>query len=140
MMILYKSGPWSVKLLNSFKVIVRKMKSLFEVPSYLNKEFFENALEDGLREPSVKIKDLKFTLGSECGENYCSRIFRVFVSYVVGDAENMENKSLIVKSIPIYEYNKFLEELAMFEKEKVFYYDILPKMEILLNNSKIAAK
>ena len=115
------------------------------VPDYLNKEFFVNALEEGLKEVKVNVHDINFTWGSNPGDNYCSCIYRVFIVYDTISNESNEPKekqkiSLIVKTIPITAETQFLEDVGVFVKEKLTYWDVLPRLAILSDGEQIGAK
>lgn len=112
-----------------------------EPPTYLNTEFFKAALEDGLREKRIEIKKIIFAEAIGGGENYCSKIYRVKGFYRSSRYQFDEEISLIVKSIVITPATQFLEELSVFLKEKIFYLDVLGKLELLIvDGSKFGAK
>lgn len=109
------------------------------VAEYLNEAFFTETLEDGLRESKVTLHEINFAWGSNPGDNYCSAIYQVsldFARWVDGkESEKREKISLIVKTIPITEETKFLEDVSVFIKEKQTYTDVLPRLDILSNGS-----
>nr|XP_014102552.1 uncharacterized protein LOC106627079 [Bactrocera oleae]XP_036221422.1 uncharacterized protein LOC106627079 [Bactrocera oleae] len=113
------------------------------VPDYLNEDFFVAALEEGLREIQLTVNEVTFEWGSNPGDNYCSRIYRVSVVYErqVDDDEPpvQEQRSLIVKTIPITEDTRFLEDVGVFLKEKLTYLDVLPRLQILVDGPKFSA-
>ena len=112
-----------------------------DIPTYLNKDFFKTALEDGLREKSVDIKKIVFNESNGGGENYCSNIYRARVFYNSSSCYLDKDVALIIKSISISPATQFLEDLAVFLKEKIFYYDVLGKLEVLSGgNCKFGAK
>ncbi|XP_065363812.1 uncharacterized protein LOC135957074 [Calliphora vicina] len=112
-----------------------------EPPAYLNKEFFKAALEDGLREKIVEIKNIIFAESSGGGENYCSKIYQVKALYRRSKYQLDEEIELIVKSIAITPATQFLDDLAVFLREKIFYSDVLGKLELLIaDGSKFGAK
>ncbi|ALC48450.1 CG9497 [Drosophila busckii] len=113
------------------------MKLLSEQPpKYLNEEFFKTALEDGLREMRVEIKKVVFSesSGSGAGENYCSKIYRARALYRSSKRQRDEELQLIVKIIAITPATQFLEELAVYLREKVFYFDVLGKLQVLIGD------
>ncbi|XP_018800095.1 PREDICTED: uncharacterized protein LOC108975815 [Bactrocera latifrons] len=113
------------------------------IPDYLNENFFVAALEEGLREIQVTVKEVTFEWGSNPGDNYCSRIYRVAIAYerLVDDDEPpvQEQRSLIVKTIPISKDTRFLEDVGVFLKEKITYFDVLPRLQILVDGEKFGA-
>ncbi|XP_017079549.2 uncharacterized protein LOC108113477 [Drosophila eugracilis] len=123
-------------------VIQNKQK--ISVPEYLNEQFFTETLEDGLRESKVTVKEIIFDWGSNPGDNYCSAIYRVeltFSKWVNGAESTATDKlSLIVKTIPITEATQFLEDVSVFIKEKQTYTDVLPRLEILSRGDRFGAK
>ncbi|BFF93391.1 uncharacterized protein DMAD_11252 [Drosophila madeirensis] len=125
-------------------MVVISNKQKISVPEYLNEEFFTEALEEGLRETKVTLKEIHFEWGSNPGDNYCSAIYRVqvtFAKWLDGkESASKEQLSLIVKTIPITEATQFLEDVSVFIKEKQTYTDILPRLEILSRGDKFGAK
>lgn len=113
-----------------------------EPPKYLNEDFFKAALEDGLRDMRVDIKKIIFSESSGGGgENYCSKIYRAKALYRSSKRQLDEELALIVKSIAITPATQFLEELAVYLREKIFYFDVLGKLEVLIGDgSKFGAK
>ncbi|XP_022210470.2 uncharacterized protein LOC111066298 [Drosophila obscura] len=111
-------------------------------PKYLNEEFFKAALEDGLRDMRVDIKKIIFAESSGGGgENYCSKIYRARALYRSSKRQLDEELAMIVKSIAITPATQFLEELAVYLREKIFYFDVLGKLEVLIGDgSKFGAK
>ncbi|XP_065364309.1 uncharacterized protein LOC135957488 [Calliphora vicina] len=123
-------------------MITKNDNNIF-VPAHLNEEFFVNALEEGLREVKVNIYEINFTWGSNPGDNYCSSIYRVLIDFDTSlDQEEPQEKqqiSLIVKTIPITPETQFLEDVGVFVKEKLTYWDVLPRLAILSNGDKFGA-
>ncbi|XP_039959784.1 uncharacterized protein LOC120774315 [Bactrocera tryoni] len=113
------------------------------VPDYLNENFFVAALEEGLRAIQVTVKELTFEWATNPGDNYCSRIYRIAVTYErLVDADEppvQEQRSLIVKSIPVPEDIRFLEDVGVFLKEKMTYLDVLPRLQVLVPCPKFGA-
>ncbi|KAM7347472.1 uncharacterized protein ACRADG_007038 [Cochliomyia hominivorax] len=122
--------------------VIKNENKIF-VPDYLNKEFFVTALEEGLREVKVNIHEINFTWGSNPGDNYCSSIYRVLIDYDTDfgqdDPKEKQQISLIVKTIPITSETQFLEDVGVFVKEKLTYWDVLPRLAILSNGDKFGA-
>lgn len=114
------------------------------VADYLNEAFFIETLEEGLRQSKVTLHEIDFAWGSNPGDNYCSAIYQVqldFSRWVTGkESEKREKLSLIVKTIPITEDTKFLEDVCVYIKEKQTYTDMLPRLDILSNGSTFGPK
>lgn len=121
-----------------------KNEQNINVPEYLNEAFFTETLEEGLRETKVTLHEINFAWGSNPGDNYCSAIYQVqldFARWVGGkESDKREQHSLIVKTIPIVEDTKFLEDASVFVKEKQTYTDVLPRLNILSNGSTFGPK
>ncbi|XP_018800063.1 PREDICTED: uncharacterized protein LOC108975792 [Bactrocera latifrons] len=113
------------------------------VPDYLNENFFVAALEEGLRAIQVTVSEITFEWATDPGDNYCSRIYRVVVAYgrlVEADEPPVqEQRSLIVKSIPVSKDTRFLEDIGVFLKEKMTYLDLLPRLQVLVPCPKFGA-
>ncbi|XP_016992329.2 uncharacterized protein [Drosophila takahashii] len=125
-------------------MVVVKNQQKISVPEYLNEHFFTEALEDGLRESKVTLKEINFEWGSNPGDNYCSAIYRVgltFSKWTNGKkSASTELLSLIVKTIPITEATQFLEDVNVFIKERQTYTDVLPRLDILTRGDTFGAK
>ncbi|XP_017151091.1 uncharacterized protein LOC108161360 [Drosophila miranda] len=125
-------------------MVVINNKQKISVPEYLNEQFFTETLEEGLRETKVTLKEINFEWGSNPGDNYCSAIYRVLVTFAKWsdnkESAKKEQLSLIVKTIPITEATQFLEDVSVFIKEKQTYTDILPRLDILSRGDKFGAK
>lgn len=122
--------------------MIVKNKQNIVVPEYLNEGFFVNALEEGLREVKIVIRELDFAWGSNPGDNYCSSIYRVIIKYDSFGDDPVEGQiiSLIVKTIPISPETQFLEDVGVFVKEKLTYTDVLPRLAILSKNDQFGAQ
>ncbi|XP_064554012.1 uncharacterized protein LOC135439252 [Drosophila montana] len=124
-------------------VIIKNVQNI-SVPEYLNEGFFVETIEEGLRETKITLQEINFEWGSNPGDNYCSAIYRVLVKFTRWDdgkeSSKSEQLSLIVKTIPITEETKFLEDVRVFIKEKQTYTDILPRLDILTNGDRFGAK
>ncbi|XP_037921419.1 uncharacterized protein LOC119658224 isoform X2 [Hermetia illucens] len=108
-------------------------------PNHLNEKFFKRSLEKGLQISGVEIVDLQITMGSQPGDNYTSTIYRAKVTYREPNSGNKEI-SLIVKSIPIDEHRKSIEEFGMIDKEINVYVELLPKLSKILGDTSVAPK
>ncbi|XP_039962258.1 uncharacterized protein LOC120775922 [Bactrocera tryoni] len=111
-----------------------KLETKSEPPQYLNEQFFKTALEDGLRDMRVDIKKIIFAESNGGGENYCSKIYRAKALYRSSKRQLDEELALIVKSIAITPATQFLEELAVYLREKIFYFDVLGRLEVLIGD------
>ncbi|XP_067635735.1 uncharacterized protein [Eurosta solidaginis] len=111
-----------------------KLDTKNEPPQYQNEKFFKTALENGLRDMSVDIKKIIFAQSSGGGENYCSKIYRARALYRSSKRQLDEELALIVKTIVITPATQFLEELAVYLREKIFYFDVLGRLEVLIGD------
>lgn len=105
-------------------------------PKHLDVALFEEVLETALRTARVQLDGIHCSMGSSTGENYCSQIYRVRLKYRLQTGKNSLNDShqlaVIVKSIPRIESVEFIEDLQVYLKEKITYYEVLPRLELLL--------
>ncbi|KAM7348680.1 uncharacterized protein ACRADG_007935 [Cochliomyia hominivorax] len=110
-------------------------KSVVIIPKHLNLNFLEEIIENAIQEANPQIKRIFIKMGSSAGDNYCSLIYRVLMTYNLTE-ECCEDKtiSVIIKSMPVTKSIDFLEDMKVFLKEKIFYYHILPIMEIFTND------
>lgn len=112
-------------------------KSVIVIPKHLNLDFFEEIVENAVQEANPQLKKIFIKMGSSAGDNYCSLIYRVLITYNLID-ESSEDKtiSIIIKSMPVTKSIDFLEDMKVFLKEKIFYYRVLPIMEIFTEDKK----
>lgn len=110
-----------------------------DAPESLDANFFQEVLENGLLEAYVKVKKISFEMGSSGGDNYCSQIYRVRLTFQRNN-EPLESISVIVKSIPLTDHSQFLDHLRVYLKEKIFYNNMLPRMEVLMDNVKFGPR
>ncbi|XP_046803065.1 uncharacterized protein LOC111690962 [Lucilia cuprina] len=112
-------------------------KTVVVIPKHLNLDFFEEIVENAVQEANPLIKRIFIKMGSSAGDNYCSLIYRVLISYTLSDNSGLEHTiSVIIKSMPVTKSIDFLEDMKVFLKEKIFYYHVLPIMEIFTNDRK----
>ncbi|XP_017858765.1 PREDICTED: uncharacterized protein LOC108610903 [Drosophila arizonae] len=111
--------------------IVYDQEVLASPPKHLDVAFFEEVLETMLRTSHVQLVGIHCALGSSTGENYCSLIYRVKLTYRRNDGK-VEQTGVIVKSIPRIDSIEFIEDLQVYLKEKITYYEMLPRLELLM--------
>ncbi|ALC38387.1 CG9497, partial [Drosophila busckii] len=114
--------------------IVYEQDVLEAPPAHLDVAFFTEVLETALRTARIKLLGIQLSMGSSSGENYCSKIYRVRMSYTENkdSQKNIKQLALIVKSIPRVDSIEFIEDLQVYLKEKVVYYEVLPRLELLM--------
>ncbi|XP_075158017.1 uncharacterized protein LOC142231287 [Haematobia irritans] len=128
--------------LNSALKVCVKNKQNISIPEYLNVDFFTKTLEEGLREIQIVIRELDFQWGTKPGDNYCSNVYRVLVTYDNNGQVPEKNAKLhlIVKSVLTAPESIFLHHVGVFVKEKVMYADVLPRLDILIREDHFGAK
>jgi len=106
-------------------------------PKHLNVPFFEEVLETALRTSRIQLIGIQCGMGSSTGENYCSQIYRARIKYKYEngskDSQQEHEMAVIVKSIPHVESVEFIQDLQVYLKEKITYYEVLPRLELLLH-------
>ncbi|XP_016963881.1 uncharacterized protein LOC108033786 [Drosophila biarmipes] len=100
-------------------------------PKHLDAAFFEEVLETALRTARVKLLAIHIRMGSSTGENYCSQIYRAKVSFQRPD-HSEQDIVFIVKSIPRLDSVEFINDLQVYLKEKITYYEVLPRLELMM--------
>nr|XP_016927718.1 uncharacterized protein LOC108008382 [Drosophila suzukii] len=100
-------------------------------PKHLDAPFFEEVLETALRTARVTLLSIHIRIGSSTGENYCSQIYRAKVSFKRPDHPE-QDIVFIVKSIPHLDSVEFINDLQVYLKEKMTYYEILPRLELMM--------
>uniref|UniRef100_A0A1B6L845 CHK kinase-like domain-containing protein n=1 Tax=Graphocephala atropunctata TaxID=36148 RepID=A0A1B6L845_9HEMI len=98
-----------------------------EIPEWLNEDFLVKALQGGEdKEPRVAIVDFKVAPADVL--NFSSDIFRITVHFRVGESSQEQSKNLIVKNTDDTALLQALLGPSIWEKEKVYYRDLLPLM------------
>ncbi|KAH8350699.1 hypothetical protein KR084_004471 [Drosophila pseudotakahashii] len=100
-------------------------------PSHLDADFFEEVLETALRTARVQLQSVHIRMGSSTGENYCSQIYRAKVTFKRPDHPE-QHILFIVKSIPRLDSVEFINDLQVYLKEKITYYEVLPRLELMM--------
>lgn len=111
-------------------------KNNVEFPDYMDIQFFETAMKNGLNDKSTKVQNVKFTQGHKPGENYCSVIYRADVTYSTSTSAST-TVSLIIKTQVLDDEYKTAD---FFGKETDMYTLALPQIESMLGNIHIAPK
>lgn len=111
-------------------------KNNVEFPDYMDIQFFETAMKNGLNDKSTKVENVKFTQGHKPGENYCSVIYRADVTYSTSTTASTK-VSLIIKTQVLDDEYKTAD---FFGKETDMYTLALPQIESMLGNIHIAPK
>lgn len=106
-----------------------------EAPQWLSPSFFKEVLDGYLKEPGLKVLDLKLSPASSKGDHYASVMFRAGVDY--STPKGKAHISLIVKTMPEQEGHKkeFLSNSHIFPTEIAMYTEILPKFEAILREA-----
>jgi hypothetical protein len=104
--------------------------SVENIPTILNKELFEKALENKFKH-SVKVIDFQISAGSKKGDNYTSDIYRVKISY---ESQGRRSDAFIIVKYMIdrEEVRKVLLENFIVQKEKEMYEKVLPRINQVL--------
>lgn len=102
----------------------------FEIPSWMDKDFFENILKKHTNASIVPLIDIRFEAASKAGDGFASTIFRVI-------CKSDKDYPLIVKMAPIEEgFKKQLNiQEAAFAAEIQMYNEVLPKMDKVLSDA-----
>ncbi|XP_075154639.1 uncharacterized protein LOC142228178 [Haematobia irritans] len=107
-------------------------KSIVEIPKHFTYDFFEEIVENAVQDTCARIKKIVIKMGSKVGDNYCSFIYRVEISFSMNAKlaeSSLSHLSFIIKSTPISKSIDFLNDMKVYLKEKVFYSSVLPVME-----------
>ncbi|KAM7361866.1 uncharacterized protein ACRADG_012730 [Cochliomyia hominivorax] len=103
-------------------------------PAWINKEFFEKVLQQYENNESIKLIKLDLTPASMKGDHYASVMFRCKISYICDSSSDPQQKSFILKTLPLEDCAKrdMLKESNLFETEISMYNEVLPKIEKIL--------
>lgn len=112
------------------------------VPDYLSKSFIEKALKKGFSSRDLILKNVRLEMGTSVGDNYCSDIYRAYVTYSKSpESKTVEERSLVIKSMPFTELRgPVLDELEVFNKEIDMYTDTLQQLSKLVDDEPFCAK
>lgn len=94
---------------------------------FLNKNLIKNVLEKGFKQ-NAEIKKLEFCRGSSGGDNYCSDIIRLKIHFENG----VKEIKMIIKCIQPTLESQLLLKMGVFDREVAMYFEILPRIETLL--------
>ena len=112
-------------------------KNIIGTPlEYWDIQFFGQVLDYVVQDCApLEIVKVRVEMGSNTGDNYLGCIYRVklFYKYDKQSSSVVELKScsLIIKCLPQSDANKFLHDCKVYLKEKVFYMQVLPLLELL---------
>ncbi|KAK5640990.1 hypothetical protein RI129_009537 [Pyrocoelia pectoralis] len=97
------------------------------------------AVFDDYFKQNVEIANFKSTQLTSDGDNFCSELKRISVSYSLQDEAKKRRFSLIAKYLPQNEYQaQFIEEMKFFYFEQKMYSQIIPKLNQLDYSLKFA--
>lgn len=102
----------------------------------IDKTFFTNALQNGLREQRIEIKQIIYTLGNETSDSYCSQSFRFYLIYSKHGQIDPESIYVILRTF--HETYGETDMTIMFNQVKWMGEEIIPQMEIMFNDVKFA--
>lgn len=110
-------------------------------PSNFDERFFSTALRNFLGgDPNFELRAVSFEMGSAPGDNYCSNIYRTHLEYKRKSSSSVEKISFVIKCLLSGKTMDFLEFLNCFRKERIIFTKILPAMQSLIVDSKLAAR
>lgn len=112
------------------------------IPDYVSKSFIEKALQKGFSSRDLILKSVRMEMGTSVGDNYCSDIYRAYVTYIKSPESKTEvERSLVIKSMPFTELRgPVLDELEVFNKEIDMYTDKLQRLSKLLDGEAFSAR
>lgn len=110
------------------------------VPENLNRNFFENVLKCGFKLKNFELISYDMQLASSPGDNYCSTIYRVVISY--RDENGKDDKvQCIVKHIENSGASKvLLDNNNVYKKEVEMLKNIMPRLSELAGGTVFAPK
>ncbi|GLV39607.1 uncharacterized protein CBL_08326 [Carabus blaptoides fortunei] len=111
------------------------------LPDWMTKELVENTLVDYFQNKSVHVVDMVSKFAVPIGDNFCSDLFRLTVSYKSSAINNTETISLIAKVKPETGAKQMLtNEIPVFEKESEMFNVTLKKLHQLLGAKCLSAE
>ncbi|XP_069690930.1 uncharacterized protein [Periplaneta americana] len=109
--------------------IERKREEL--APSWMDKAFFEKALQSSENDSFLTVTSVQFEMATAPGDNYLSVIYRATLQVV--KENKTEERFLIVKTQPRgLAMNKIATEGKIFEREIAMLRDVIPAMNRLI--------
>ncbi|XP_055698644.1 uncharacterized protein LOC129799061 [Phlebotomus papatasi] len=110
------------------------------VPENLNRNFFENVLKCGFKLKNFELISYDMQLASSPGDNYCSTIYRVVISYR-GENGKDDKVQCIVKHIENSGASKvLLDNNNVYKKEVEMLKNIMPRLSELAGGTVFAPK
>ncbi|XP_037920265.1 uncharacterized protein LOC119657434 isoform X1 [Hermetia illucens] len=114
-------------------------KNNYDIPDFLNEQFFKNVVENKVGSKNFELTSLDFSMGCKPEDNHLSKVYRVKATYNEKKAGS-KAENFIVKCVPLEGDREEFAEMDIFEKEKLMYCDIIPRIESCLVNIKTAPK
>ncbi|XP_055677686.1 uncharacterized protein LOC129786593 [Lutzomyia longipalpis] len=111
-----------------------------KVPDFLTKDVLVKIIENGYNFVDFTINNVKVESGVPDGENYCSRVYRVFVD-VIDSEKNVERIQLFIKEQLTKDTSEeLLENMELFVKEIDMLENILPMLSKIAGGVQFAPK
>lgn len=111
------------------------------LPPYLEADLIEKSLAYLYPDEAIVVENFEIFPATTAGDNYISDVFRVSVQFrPSAKKQETQRTSLIVKSMPAAGFRKaIIEELAVYEKEREMFLEVIPELSRIANDEFFAA-
>lgn len=103
------------------------------LPPWLDVKLMEAVLRQGHSDPNLVVINLSLNGSTGKGDNYGSKIIIVRVDIKLESEEEIQSRSYFLKSLGGAEMGQYLLESGMWDREKIFFLDILPSLNDFLS-------
>lgn len=118
-------------------MIIQKNNNI--IPNFLNEQFFKTVIANKIGSKVFELTGLDYSMGCNPGDNHLSHVYRVQATYRKKGLGTQVGH-FIVKCVPLEGDAEQFAEMDIFEKEKLMYRDIIPRIESYLDDIQTAPK
>ncbi|XP_059620995.1 uncharacterized protein LOC132264721 [Phlebotomus argentipes] len=111
-----------------------------KVPQCLNTDFFKTVVRNGFHLTDFQIADAKIEIGTSAGDNYCSTIYRVFLSIIDSQANHQKVQFLIKHLLSSDTGESLMKFMHTFGKEVDMIKNIMPRLTKITGGTQFVAR
>jgi len=108
-----------------------------EIPSWLNQELFDKAIQSHESDPQAKVNNFDIKAATAPGENFASAVFRAVIKFTSKYSKDEKEVSVIIKTQPVnvdIPGMEHMKDTRLFDTEMTVYENILDKIQELISS------
>ncbi|XP_070508774.1 uncharacterized protein [Chironomus tepperi] len=108
-----------------------------EIPSWLNQDLFDKAIQNYEADPQAKVNSFELVPALQPGQNMASAVFRAAIKFTSKYSKDVKELSVIVKTQPVtvdLPIMAHLKDTTLFETEIGVYTNILGRVQELITS------